>query len=62
MGVRDRYDLVTQVGDYLLVYFLLGSDVTSGSTRGCSADLRLCRMSHSPTEIEYKLYNKLLKL
>jgi hypothetical protein len=39
---RDRgwYGLVDQVGDYLLVYFLLGSDVTSGNSRRYSVGVR----------------------
>ncbi len=41
--VRGWYGLVVQVGDYLLVYFWLGSDVTSGSSRGYSVVLCLCR-------------------
>ena len=38
------YGLVALDGGYLLVYFLLGSDVTSGSTRGYSVGLLLYRM------------------
>ncbi len=36
LGGAGWYGLVAQVGGYLLVYFLLGSDVTSGSSRGYS--------------------------
>ncbi len=35
------YTLVVIVGDYLLVYFLVWSDVTSGSIRGYSVGLRV---------------------
>jgi hypothetical protein len=38
------YCLVALVGGYLLVYFLLDCDVTSGSNEGYSVGLGLCRM------------------
>ncbi len=53
--LRDRgwYGLVSQVGAYLLVYFLLDSDVTPRSKRGYLMNFLLFRMSHGLTEIEY---------
>ena len=41
---RGWYCLVAVVGGYLLVYFLLDYDVTSGSTEGYSVDVDQCRM------------------
>ncbi len=41
---RRWYGLVALVDDYLLVYFLLGSDVSSGSTEGYRVDVRQCWM------------------
>ena len=38
------YCLVELVGDYLLIYFLLDCDVTSGSNEGYSVGLGLFRM------------------
>ena len=57
--LRDRgwYGLVSQVGAYLLVFFLLDSDITPGSTRGYIVYFLLFRMSYGLTEIEYKLHN-----
>ena len=40
---RGWYGLVVQVGGYVLVYFLLSSEVTAGSTREYSVGLLLCR-------------------
>ena len=40
---RGWYGLVDQVVGNLLVYFLLSSDLTEGSTRGYSVGFRLCR-------------------
>jgi len=41
---RGWYCLVALVGDYLLVYFLLDYDVSSGSTEGYSVDVGQCWM------------------
>ena len=45
------YDVVAQVSGYLVVYFLLLSDVTRGSIRGYSVGKDLCRKGDS----RYKL-------
>ena len=41
---RRWYGIVALVDDYLLVYFLLGSDVSSGSTKGYNVDVGQCWM------------------
>ena len=38
------YCLVALVGDYLLVYFLLDCDITSGSSEGYTGGVCQCRM------------------
>ena len=45
------YDVVAEVSGYLVVYFLLPSDVTRGSSWGYSVGKDLCRKGDS----RYKL-------